>query len=79
MIVVTQKGTLTPKNRELLNEKGYIVIECDNPDKVKIINPEMRLETNDLLMSALHAMRSSNPTCKQEYFVNDLYNRLSKK
>ena len=78
MIVATPKNILSAKQKELLTKKGYVVIECDDPSKIRVITPETVMDANDLFLSALKGLRSNCPTSKQEIFVEELYNRLSK-
>lgn len=79
MIVVVPKGCLRPTQIEDLNNKGYSVIECDEPEKVKIILPEPVVNTNDYFMSALKAISEDNMSGPKEKFVRELFGRLSKK
>lgn len=77
MVIVVPKGALTRQQKKELKLANYIIIDCIEPEKIKIINPEQPIETNDLMLSALSALKSDHPTSKQEKFVNELYNRLS--
>lgn len=79
MIVAVPKGVLTAQSKSALTKKGYIVIECDDPDKIRVINPEQHMDTSDWFMSALFALKESSATSRQERFVNNLYERLKKK
>jgi len=53
-IIAVPPKTLTADQKSKLTKKGYVVIEIDDPDKVRIIVAEQPIATNDLLMSALH-------------------------
>lgn len=77
MIISVPKNTLTADQKRALTKKGHIVIECDDPEKVKVINTEVSIDTNEFFMSALYAMKRNNPTSASEYFVNELYSRLN--
>lgn len=77
MIVAIPKGTLNAKQKELLTKKGFVVIECDDPEKIRVINPESTVGVNDMVLSALKALTASHPTSRQEHFVNELYKQLT--
>lgn len=79
MIVAVPKKVLTVQQKNLLTKKGYVVIECDDPEKIRIINPENNMDTSDWFLSALAALRSSIPVGKSEVFIDNLYQRLIKK
>lgn len=79
MILVVPKNTITPAQKGLITKKGFILIECDEPEKVRIITPEVNVDANDYFMSTLKALTCGNPTYKQEHFVNELYKRLKAK
>lgn len=76
MIVAVPKNTLTPQQKSAMTKRGMIVIECDDPDKIRVISPETSFEANDHVMSALYALTTTNPTYRTEMFVNELYRRL---
>lgn len=79
LLIVVPKKLLTAPQLKKLESKGHVVIECDEPEKVKYINIETPIETNDFFMSALFAMTCVNAITRQEHFVNSLYNRLKAK
>ena len=78
MIVSVPKNTLTDEQKLKLDEKGYVVIECDEPEKIRILNPEKTFDANDFFMAALEAIQKVSPTTYQEHFVNNLFKRLKK-
>lgn len=79
MIISVPKKVLTPGQKTQLVKKGYVVIECDEPEKIRVLNPETNIDTNDYLMAALYALKESCPVYKQQYFVNELFKRLKEK
>lgn len=79
MIIVVPNNTLTDSQKDKLAEKNYVVLECDDPDKIRVINPESLFEVNDFFMAALNALTVGTATSKTEYFVNNLYKRLKAK
>ena len=78
MILVTQKGVLTAPQKTKLSKDGYTVIECNDPDKVRILAPESTIDANALLLAALKGLYANTPVGKTEIFVNSLYDRLNK-
>lgn len=77
MIIVTPTGTLTQKQKTALEKKGLLVVECDDPDKVRVINAEQHMDTSDWFMAALFAVKSDPYQSRQ--FTTELYNRLKAK
>jgi len=77
-ILVTPVKALNISQKTKLERAGYIVIESDEPDKIKIVPRETNFETTDLLMAALFGLTTKTPVGRQEHFVNNLYERLSK-
>jgi hypothetical protein len=78
MIIAVKPNSVTPKDKEKLTKKGYVVIEMDDPDSIRIIEPEVPIEVYDYFMAALKALDdASNLDCA--HFVQNLYDRLKKK
>lgn len=75
MIVVVPPQSLSPENKDKLVEKGYVIIETDDPERVRVINPETVIATSDTMMAMLHALNGSGMDVCQT-FVRDLYKRL---
>lgn len=78
MILVIPPNLLTKSEKIGIKKKGYIIIETEEPEKIKVLNPETIIEPNDWLMAALRALNVANPLDKCERFVNELYERLKK-
>lgn len=76
MIIAVPPKTLSAKDKERLTKKGYVVIEIDDPDKVRVINTELPIEAHDYYMAALHAMATHNDDFINRSFVKELYRRL---
>lgn len=76
MILCIPPNTLSSQQKSALSKKGNIIIETNEPDKIRVINPETSVETNDLFMAALFSLKSSTPINQQEKFINELYRRL---
>lgn len=76
MIIVVPRETLTPQQKGAITKKGLIIIECDDPDKVRILNPETTMDNSDWFMSALKSLTTSTPISRAEHFVNNLHARL---
>lgn len=76
MIIVVPKKTLTAEDKKNLLKKGYVVIECEKPESVRIISPETMIDKSDLFLSALSAIVSKHPISGSEKFVAELHNRL---
>ena len=79
MILCVPPNSLTSSQKGTLTKKGYIVIETDNPDKVRVIAPEKVVATDDYYMAALHSLCVKCPVNQQQEFVNELYKRLKSK
>jgi hypothetical protein len=79
MIIVVPKGTLSVQQKGAITKKGAMVIECDDPDKVRVINPETSIDNSDWFMASLYALTCNTPTSKSDHFINQLYKRLKNK
>ena len=78
MIIAVKPNSVSPKDKEKLTKKGYTVIEMEDPDSIRIIEPEAPIEVHDYYMAALSAINNGTGTdCAR--FVNSLYIRLKKK
>ncbi len=54
---------------------GYLVIPCDDPSKVAMLSPSSVIASDDLLMSAMHAVKRCGYN-GAEFFVEELYRRM---
>lgn len=79
MILAVPKNILSNSKKAEIKKKGYVIIECDDPDKIRIINTEVVIDTNDYFIAALYGLTTSIPVNKTEHFVNNLYKRLTEK
>lgn len=78
MIIAVKPNSLSSKDKEKLTKKGYIVIEMEDPDSLRIIEPEAPIEVHDYYMAALQALNlGTSSDCAR--FVSNLYERLKKK
>lgn len=76
-IIVIPKGSLSAKDKGKLEKKGHIVIETNDPDSIRFISPaNSKIETNDLLMAALHALDAGADNISRGKFVVELNRRL---
>lgn len=76
-IIIAPKNAVTPDVRKQIEKKGYILIETDEPEKVKMLAASNFTDTNDLLLSALEAMEASSTA--QSRFASVLFKRLQHK
>lgn len=76
-IIVVPPNILTAQQKKTISAKGYLLIETDDPDKVRVISPTSSVEANDLTMAALHALANSS-LAEHKIFVTNLYSRLKK-
>lgn len=74
IIIIPHKTT--EENIKRLTNAGYVPIVTDDPDKIRLLLPEDQINGGHLLMSALHAITSSQLTLPKERFVDELYSRL---
>lgn len=79
MIICTPKDTLSEKQKEAVAAKGLILIECDDPEKIRVINIETAYDANDFFMAALFGLTVMSPVNARDQFVNNLYKRLKEK
>jgi hypothetical protein len=76
MILVVPKKSLTQADKKNLLKKGYVVVECEKPESVRLLSPETMVDKSDLFLAALSAIRAAYPTNGSEKFVDNLYKRL---
>lgn len=76
MIIAVPPKTLNADQKCKLTKKGYVVIEIEDPDKVRIVVAEQPIATNDLLMATLHALAGSSSDTNARRFTDELYKRL---
>lgn len=79
-IIVTKPKSISVKDKKLMQKNGFIVIEAENPQDVKVISEVEILDTSDLLMSALFSITQGNQSLSyQSYFAGELIKRIQKK
>lgn len=76
-ILVVPPKTISSQQKASFTKKGIIVIESDNPDKVRLLNPEVNIDTNDFFMAALKALEIDYLDTTAKTFVRELYKRLT--
>lgn len=76
MILVVPKKSLTALEKKSLFKKGYVVIECEKPESVRLLSPETLVDKSDLFLSALSAIANPYSSSPDGRFVNELYKRL---
>lgn len=76
MILVVPKKSLTASDKKNLLKKGYVVVECDKPETVRVLSPETMVDKSDLFLSALASIRPTTPVGGAEKFVDNLCERL---
>jgi len=76
MILVVPKKTLTALEKKNLLKNGYVVIECEKPESVRVLSPEVMVDKSDLFLSALTAIVPNTPLNSAEKFVKELHSRL---
>lgn len=78
-IIITQPQKISQKDKGLLIKNGCLVIEVDDPTKVRVLSAEtehMNISANNLTMAALEAIASSSWADTHTAFVRNLKNRL---
>lgn len=77
MIVAIPPKTLSNAQKAALAKKGYVVIEIDDPEKIRVISAEAPVQTNDYFMAGLKALATTAYDSPKAEFIKELYNRLS--
>lgn len=76
-LVIFPRGQVTPKDKERATKAGFVIVEADNPaDVLVLIGTPATVHTDDLLMSALHAVSTGHEGQK---FTDELLLRLKKR
>lgn len=76
-VIIFPRGQLSDWDKDQALAAGLVVLEADDPSKVvQMIPAPPMVSADDLLMSALHAVRFGNEGQK---FVTELHTRLLKR
>ncbi len=76
-IIIVHPNSLDKATKQRLTKANVILIEHENPDSVRIINPTTDIYTNDVMMSALKGANQSS--AGQSSFTRELEKRLLEK
>jgi len=60
LIMPVRPGAITPGAKRKLEKAGVIVVECDNPQDIRIVRPWAELNGSDLLIAAMRAIGSES-------------------
>lgn len=78
-VIITEAGQISKEDRDkLFKEKGILVIEAKDPDKVKFLDEQVQIPSGDLVISLLDGIVSGGFS-SSERFVKELRNRLKEK
>lgn len=80
-ILIVEPKQISSKDKAKLAKAEILVIEADNPDKVRMLNIDENIDANSYLMSALHAIAKDNGIYNYpaKKFVCELNRRLVEK
>lgn len=78
-IIIIPSGVLSHKEIEMLLKADYIPLVCDEPEKIKLLQPDFLLSGSDLLLTALDAVANTSSVTTKERFINNLLLCLKKK
>lgn len=78
-IIVTKKDTISPTDKETLKENGIILIECENPNEVRVINQIEGFEADDFVGALIHTVRNSMTSSVRDEFAKNFLDRTKKK
>jgi hypothetical protein len=76
-VMVVKPNTITDEDKEVLAQSNIIVIECENPDDVKLLTFYDGVRGDDFLMSLIKGVAQGG-TYTKEKFCNELFERLCK-
>lgn len=79
-ILITEPKQISAVDKNRLSKNGILVIEADNPDKVKFINVDENVNADSYLMAALFSLsQESTDSATSKRFVKELNRRLLEK
>lgn len=78
-LLVVPTGAVTAEDRQMANQAGYCVIECENPAQVRLMLPESALHADDLTMAALEAIQGTNSSSERAVFTTLLFNKIKQR
>lgn len=68
-IIIVQPKSISAIDKQKLSKSGTIVIEHQDPDKVRVITPMEGAEVNDMCLSALEALAIHSCDTPSKNFV----------
>ena len=78
-IIVTKKDTISPSDKDILKENGIILIECENPNEVRVINQIEGFEADDFVGAMIETIKSTVHSSVRDEFAKKLLDRAKKK
>lgn len=75
-LLVLPKDACNSESLAELKAAGYIVIRTDSPQNVRLVTPEMAVDTSDMVMAALKALCETNANIERVVFIRELNRRL---
>jgi hypothetical protein len=55
-VILTEKGNISDEDKQRLEAKGFIVVECKNPAQFQFIDEKQVIQSSNLLKAAIGAM-----------------------
>lgn len=78
-LVIFQRGTITPKDKEKMSKAGFLPIESDIPESVRILIPtHSHITGDDILLSLIEGVQKSFPDAVGKEFSKSLLERIQK-
>ena len=74
MMLLVRRGNLRPADKAMARKAGVVVVECDNPQDVRLLHAETEVASGTLLIAALKAIRGT----LQHYEGSDVGRRFAR-
>jgi len=71
-ILILPSGSITAEEKKAAQDGGYVVIVCDEPEKVKLITPLSTLDGLDILNAAIIGLNKELAHNGKSAFVAEL-------
>lgn len=71
-VIVVKPKSISPKDKAKLSKAGHLVIEHENPNEVRMLEPESTVPVNEMLKCAIAAIAAQDITSVNSSFIKRL-------
>ena len=71
-LLVFKKGSVSRYDKAQARKAGFVVLESDNPENVRLLEPSQQIQSSDLFWAAIKAIDDSLDSTSNRYFVENV-------